>query len=272
VTEINQLDINAMEMLELTSRTFFIPISYLAPSLKEAVAAAYLCMRAIDEIEDHPELPSQIKYELLKSVSQIILKPDYEIQLSKLFEPYSEVLPAVTIRLSEWINYCPSTIVEKVLESTSIMSIGMAKWVLKDWQIKTEADLDDYTYYVAGLVGVMLTDIWKWYDSTDADRDLAVAYGRGLQSVNILRNQLEDSTRGVNFFPDGWNLDDMFEYARRNLNMANEYVKQIKSETILLFCQIPLALAIGTLEALTEGKDKMSRDEVNALVNLVLGK
>ena len=46
------------------------------------------------------------------------------------------------------------------------MAEGMAKWVAKNWIIDTEADLDDYTYYVAGLVGVMLSDIWKWYDGT----------------------------------------------------------------------------------------------------------
>ena len=32
---------------------------------------------------------------------------------------------------------------------------GMAKWVQKDWVINSrEDDLDDYTYYVAGLVEV----------------------------------------------------------------------------------------------------------------------
>jgi farnesyl-diphosphate farnesyltransferase len=46
----------ALHMLEQTSRTFFIPIMRLDEGLQEAVASAYLCMRAIDEIEDHPEL------------------------------------------------------------------------------------------------------------------------------------------------------------------------------------------------------------------------
>ena len=60
--------------------------------------------------------------------------------------------------------------------------------------------MDDYTYYVAGLVGVMLSDIWKWYDGTETDRELAIAFGRGLQTVNILRNREEDAERGVSFF------------------------------------------------------------------------
>ena len=44
---------DVMDTLRATSRTFFIPISRIPSGLQEAVASAYLCMRAIDEIEDH---------------------------------------------------------------------------------------------------------------------------------------------------------------------------------------------------------------------------
>lgn len=52
---------------------------------------------------------------------------------------------------------------------------------------------------------------------TQTDPNLAVAFGRGLQAVNIIRNRNEDLSRGVDFFPDGWKLKEMFLYARRNL-------------------------------------------------------
>ncbi len=55
----------AMDVLEETSRTFFIPISRLPYHLKEAVSSAYLCMRAIDEIEDHSQLDNSTKEKLL---------------------------------------------------------------------------------------------------------------------------------------------------------------------------------------------------------------
>ena len=80
------------------------------------------------------------------------------------------------------------------------MAEGMAKWVGKNWQVKTKEDFDEYTYYVAGLVGVMLSELWKWSADIETDRELAIAYGRGLQAVNILRNVDEDSERGVKFF------------------------------------------------------------------------
>ncbi|KAB7705622.1 phytoene/squalene synthase family protein [Bacillus aerolatus] len=267
--EINDLHRDANNILKETSRTFFIPISYLSPGLREAVSSAYLCMRAIDEIEDHPKLQSKIKSDLLYSVSHILRKPFNDSDLSALFHPYKSHLPQVTLRLSDWIKVCPPTIVENVLHATSDMAKGMADWVTKEWRIKDEKDLDDYTYCVAGAVGVMLSDIWKWYDGTETDKHLATAYGRGLQSVNILRNHTEDKERGVTFFPDGWELDDMFSYAQRNLELADIYLEDIKTGSIRNFCKIPLALAHSTLKALTEGKEKMSRAEVTEVVSRV---
>jgi farnesyl-diphosphate farnesyltransferase len=273
VSETNYISSEARDVLKATSRTFYIPISHLTQGIQESVASAYLCMRAIDEIEDHPELQSASKSELLFSVSQILQKkPFNEDELIDLFQPYKSLLPKVTLQLGDWIKVCPPTIVESVIDSTSIMAKGMAEWVQKDWQIKNEEDLDQYTYYVAGLVGVMLSDIWKWYDHTETDKDLAIAFGRGLQAVNILRNHKEDKTRGVSFFPDGWELEDMFSYAKRNLELADLYVKDIKTDSILKFCKIPLALAHGTLKALMNGKEKMSRVEVLKVVSRVVGK
>src|SRR4051794_7281545 len=212
---------SAIDMLMATSRTFFIPISHLPSGLQEAVTAAYLCMRAIDEIEDHAQLQLETKYNLLRSISLLLKKPFNNKELMALFHPYNSILPEVTLRLGDWISLCPPTIVENISNATSTMAKGMADWVLKEWRIQTEEDLNEYTFYVAGLVGVMLSDIWKWYDDVETDKDLAIAFGRGLQSVNILRNHAEDLERGVDFFPDGWELEDMYSYARRNLALGD---------------------------------------------------
>ena len=273
MSETNYINSEARDVLKATSRTFYIPISHLTKGLQEAVASAYLCMRAIDEIEDHPELPSSTKSDLLLSVSQILQrKPFNEDELKELFEPYQSILPKVTLQLGNWIKVCPPTILESILNSTATMAKGMAEWVRKDWQIKNEEDLDQYTYYVAGLVGVMLSDIWRWYDQTETDENLAIAFGRGLQAVNILRNHDEDKTRGVSFVPEGWEVKEMFAYAERNLELADLYIKDIKNSSILHFCKIPLALAHGTLEALMKGKEKMSRLDVLKVVSRVVGK
>jgi farnesyl-diphosphate farnesyltransferase len=262
---------DAMEMLALTSRTFLIPINGLVPELKEAVASAYLCMRAIDEIEDHPELPSDAKVSLLTGIGRIVQESSRSGALQSLFLPYRELLPAVTVRLNDWIELCPSTITDRVLQSTAQMADQMAEWVEKEWQIKTEDDLDYYTYCVAGAVGELLTDLWMWYDGTATDRTKAVAFGRGLQAVNILLNRNDDHTRGVAFFPDGWGMDEMVAYTRKNLQQADEYIAAIPPGPIYQFCSIPLALAHGSLNALAAGESKLRRSDVLEIVSRLTG-
>jgi farnesyl-diphosphate farnesyltransferase len=270
--ENDPLTSDAMEMLLKTSRTFFIPISYLSPGLKEAVASAYLCMRAIDEIEDHPLLDEQVKIFLLRSISNILRNDKSDADLAELLYPYQSVLPEVTLRLSNWIKFCPTTIVDEILMSTSIMADGMAEWVKKGWTIENENDLNDYTFYVAGLVGVMLSEIWKWSDSVETDKEQSIAFGRGLQAVNILRNRDEDIERGVDFFPDGWSFEDMVNFTKRNLSLGDRYIESIKPGPIRVFCEIPLSLAYSTLESLLDGKEKISRSDVNEIVSKIVSK
>ncbi|GIO23314.1 squalene/phytoene synthase family protein [Oceanobacillus sp. J11TS1] len=265
------LEKDAMKVLKQTSRTFYIPIKLLNKTLRKTVGSAYLCMRAVDEIEDHEEMDAEVKKHLLIETSRLLKEDVFPREAyQQLVAPHENELPEVTLRLADWIDFCPEAIQQKVKESTSEMAEGMAKWVEKEWNVETKEDLDEYTYYVAGLVGVMLSDIWDWYDGTKTDRDLAIGYGRGLQAVNILRNMDEDAERGVGFFPNDWSTKEMFAYAEANLQKADEYMTQISTKNILLFCRIPLALAHKTLNALKDGKEKMSRDEVEETVDKII--
>ncbi|HIS28466.1 MAG TPA: phytoene/squalene synthase family protein [Candidatus Avamphibacillus intestinigallinarum] len=271
MTNQKMLEKEAMQILKDTSRTFYIPIKLLKQPLRNTVASAYLCMRAIDEIEDHETLETDVKTHLLRKTSILLNESFDETAYKELTLPYKEELPEVTLRLADWIHFCPDGVVNKVQKATGTMAIGMANWAEKNWDVQTEEDLDDYTYYVAGLVGVMLSDIWEWYDGTVTDRELAIGYGRGLQAVNILRNEKEDlAERGVGFFPVDWSRQDMFAYAERNLAKADLYMEDIKTRNITLFCKIPLALAKRTLKALKRGEEKITRDEVKETVDEIM--
>ncbi len=261
---------DAMRVLKETSRTFYIPIKLLKPTLRKTVGSAYLCLRAIDEIEDHEQLEPSKKIAMLRATAELLREGFDATGYAALLDSEKDNLPEVTRRLADWLAVCPPDLFDNVRDVTAIMADGMAKWVERDFQIETKEDLDDYTYYVAGLVGVMLSDIWEAYDGTVTDRELAIGYGRGLQAVNMLRNQEEDAERGVRFLPDGWTRDDLFAYAKTNLAMADEYIKSIQTKNIILFCKIPLALAKKTLAALERGDEKMKRDEVNATVEEIL--
>jgi farnesyl-diphosphate farnesyltransferase len=259
---------DALRVLKETSRTFYIPITFLQKDLKHAVAASYLIFRAIDEIEDHDEVNNEIKYSVLMQLSELFKHPFDEDEYLKILNPIKVKMPEVTLRLGEWLQACPENALTIVLKASSEMAHGMAKWAKANWEIHTREDLDDYTYYVAGLVGVMLSDLWEWDSGMKTDRDLAISYGRGLQAVNILRNEKEDlSERGVSFVPDDWTRTELFHYAEENLANADKYLKSINKRSILLFCRLPLALAHKSLKAMQAGREKMSRAEVAQTVD-----
>jgi farnesyl-diphosphate farnesyltransferase len=260
---------DAFDILKATSRTFFIPISRLPSGLKEAVASAYLCMRAIDEIEDHPDLDGATKSRLLRAISltlQAAVDGSTIHDVSLEWGLHQADLPEVTVRIAEWALLAPTPIAARVWEATAAMADRMAYWAETNWAIHTEADFDRYTFSVAGSVGLLLSDLWGWYDGTQTNRSQAVGFGRGLQSVNILRNRREDGDRGVNFFPDGWTEADMFAYTRRNLALADDYTRSLPPGPVAEFCQLPLALAHATLDALARGEEKLSRVAVMALI------
>ena len=263
------LHTHALEVLKKTSRTFYIPISLLPEKLQAAVASAYLCMRAIDEIEDHAELDNITKVKLLKQIS-LNLQETFSNSPSHHFtqglEAYQQILPEVTLQIGEWSILAPETIAPRIWDATAAMADRMAYWAENNWTIHTEADLDRYTFSVAGAVGLLLSDLWAWYDGTQTNRAYAIGFGRGLQAVNIVRNHSEDLRRGVDFLPSDWTIKDMQAYARRNLKLADLYTQSLTSGPALDFCQIPLALAYGTLEAIASGKEKLTRNDVLILV------
>lgn len=260
----------AMRVLKETSRTFYIPITFLKSDLKHSVASAYLVMRAIDEIEDHELISNDTKYELLMQVSELFKRPFTEEAYLRIIEPVKEQLPEVSLRLYDWVQACPEGSRPMMMEISNEMAFGMAKWAKKNWQVQTKEDLDDYTYYVAGVVGVYLSRLWYWSYGQETDLDLAIGFGRGLQAVNILRNQKEDSEeRGVSFVPDGWSRDDLFAYAEDNLKKADAYIATLSEKSTVMFCRLPLEFAHKSLKAMKKGQEKMSRAEVEQTVNEV---
>ena len=193
-----------MKVLEETSRTFYIPIALLPEGIKEAVASAYLCLRAIDEVEDHPKLENKVKAKILRDMSVKLQQGTDQFTAADFtpdFGEYADVLPEVTLRIGEWVLFGPKDIAPRIWDATAAMADRMAYWAEVNWKIETRKDLDAYTFSVAGAVGLLLCELWAWWDSTKTDRQLALGFGRGLQSVNIVRNSSEDKDRGVTFYP-----------------------------------------------------------------------
>jgi len=259
-----------LKILEETSRTFYLPIVRLPQGLQEAVASAYLCMRAIDEIEDHPTLDPQQKSKILQSVS-FSLQGQHSVdnfkleELKDVFRDLS-VLPEVTLRLGEWAILAPSAIAPRIWDATAAMAERMAMWAQRGWSVVTQSDLDRYTFSVAGAIGLLLCDLWGWFEGLQPERSHAISFGRGLQAVNILRNRKDDLKRGVDFYPEGWGDVDMENYARDHLSSSENYSSSFPA-LYKSFIAIPHALAIATLDARSVGKQKLSRTDVLQIVS-----
>jgi len=93
---------DALNSLKETSRTFAIPISRLPCGLREAVMSGYLCLRAIDEVEDHPELDNPTKAALLRAISRTLQTRFDDGDLPAVLHSHRHALPDVTLRVGDW--------------------------------------------------------------------------------------------------------------------------------------------------------------------------
>ncbi|GGV55593.1 squalene/phytoene synthase family protein [Streptomyces spectabilis] len=254
------------EVLWETSRTFYLPITGLPHRLREAVAAAYLQLRAVDEIEDHPTLLARDKRALLTALADCLQTRPIDSR-SVLLRSHAASLPAVTMRMEEWLFLAPEPVRARVAECTSVMARRMADWAASGWRIGDEDDLDRYTYAVAGSVGLLLADLWAWYDGTDSHRGHAVEYGRMLQAVNIRKDLHTDRHRGVTFLPTGWDVNRLDLYIQRKMRYATAYVQALPNGPARTFCLLPYELARATVDVLAAGGEKLTRAQVHAIVH-----
>lgn len=243
---------DAVRVLEETSRTFFVPTMSLPEPLREAVMASYLCLRAVDEIEDHLVLSVERRQELLRAVSLLLQGPFTEAQFHDLLGDQGDGLPAVSVRLHEWLMLCPGDIAPQVWEATAVMADRMAYWLGRP--ITDRQDLDRYCYAVAGAVGLLLSDLWAWHSGVRTDRRNAVNFGRALQTVNILRDQLTDQKHGLWFIPPGWDNADLIRYGVEYLLQADSYVQALPFGPARSFCSTVLEYSWAGIDEATGGE------------------
>ncbi|MBN2425051.1 MAG: squalene/phytoene synthase family protein [Calditrichaceae bacterium] len=284
-----------LNMLPRVSRTFAPTIRMLPKALNVPVTVAYLLCRIADTVEDSSALSIDQKEELLQIYIAIFEaeKPEDTI---KVFLEKLKVLPRETndeelshnlpVVMDVFFSFSP--ILQKQIAFWVIeMSRGMRKYAQSSYKrrfafLKSMKELDEYTYYVAGTVGYLLTEIFSFYSKkiTPAIKDklehLAESFGKGLQMVNIIRDMATDLRRGQSYIPD--ELLKKYRLSRRNifeqenaaraeqlfnemickaiehLDRALDYILLIpKEETrIRLFCMLPLFWAMRTLQKIQE--------------------
>ena len=66
---------------------------------------------------------------------------------------------------------------------------------------------------------------------------------------------------------ENWSDEDMQTYARTNLKEFGDYLQELPATTFSDFVRIPRALAVATLDAIAEGREKLTRSEVLKIVS-----
>src|ERR1700689_4953514 len=203
-------------ILPHVSRTFALTIPQLPLGLRTAVTSAYLLCRIADTIEDEPALSPPETLAFLQRFSALLaghgdarqLAREIELRLSdrtlaterELVSNMERVL-AVLARL----NSAQRAAIQRCVE---LMCQGMPRFQfsasLKG--LARSTDLDDYCYYVAGVVGEMLTDLFCDYSPQIARQRpalsaIAASFAQGLQMTNILKDIWEDRSRGACWLP-----------------------------------------------------------------------
>jgi farnesyl-diphosphate farnesyltransferase len=141
-------------------------------------------------------------------------------------------------------------------------------------------DLKDYCYIVAGIVGELLTGVFL-FDTPSLLEERAeleaqmIAFGEGLQLVNILKDASDDARDGRVYLPHGVSRAEVFTLARADLDGANRYVQSLQRGAAprgyLAFCGISLMLAFASLDKLEHAGpgSKVSREDVARLFGVL---
>lgn len=298
-------------ILPLVSRTFALNIRLLPPTLKAEVGAGYLICRILDTVEDAPDRDASFKSPLLKSFTAFLenkslsSRPWFEKALAAEMTPGERDLLLGGQQVLDVFHHFSETTRSVMIPPIRRMAEGMAATADRTppggrLHLETTEDLLGYCYFVAGTVGELLTGLFEnhlgFRSNREALRQNAVAFGNGLQLVNILKDIAGDSGRGVCYIPgdalarEGLTLESFWAWQRpdanrrilnglkalaaRELTAALEYTRALPVLPVGLrrFCAVPLMLAMETLALLgAEWNQPMGRLKIDrAVVRRVL--
>ncbi len=206
-------------MLASVSRSFYLTIRILPAKLRAPIGLAYLLARASDTIADSADAPAEVRLKHLAKFAQMIRGGTTagidELQREiKPSAPGERELIAKLDRCLAWLASMPeadrreiAAVMEKIIRG---QTLDLERFARRDGVValQSAAELDEYTYLVAGCVGEFWTRIclrhlprYATLDAAELER-LGVSFGKGLQLVNILRDAPADLRDGRCYLPE----------------------------------------------------------------------
>jgi farnesyl-diphosphate farnesyltransferase len=283
------------------SRTFALTIPELPPGLREVVTNGYLLCRIADTIEDDPAL-SVPERQRFHAQFQAAVAGDgdasaFALELaprlsSRTLDAERELVrnTAQVVRVTHSFEPRQRSALTRCVR---IMCTGMPGFQRGGRRrgLNDVDEMHEYCYYVAGVVGEMLTELFCAYspriDARRADLErLCVSFGQGLQMTNILKDVWEDLEHGFCWLPrdvferrgfdlaklapgqtsvafeDG--LRELIAIAHGHLRDALEYTLALPKDEkgIRRFCLWALGMAVLTLRKINRHADFSASREV----------
>jgi farnesyl-diphosphate farnesyltransferase len=300
-------------VLRSVSRSFYLSLRFLPKPLRDPLSLAYLLARATDTIADTPEPPVGIRVEALRNLAAAIQGTPGESAITQLRESFGslqqneaertliEQVPALLDWLGEMGPYDRGE-VRNVLEKITrgqMLDLERFEPSTSIRGLQTAAELDEYTYLVAGCVGEFWTrlcfaHIPNFSEKPESElRELGVRYGQGLQLINILRDAGDDLRNGRCYLPAdeldslGLRPGDILtdpsraepviarwrEKAESGVEAGIEYACAIRNRRVRFATALPALIGARTLTFLREAgpesltrRVKVSRTEVRKII------
>lgn len=261
------------EHLNKVSRSFALTIPLIPNPLRDCISLAYLLCRVVDTVEDDALAPLVDRITWLSDFSFLSGSDfaDLDVLLAlkkRALELTStggsaaddiELLKVMDKAVNLLLNY-DEEIQAVLCRALSIMSHGMSSNLRRrlheaNHTVSDLDEVDSYCYFVAGVVGEMLAELFVLHDR-EVDKkellELAVSFGEGLQLTNILRDRARDATRGVSFIPAS-SEEEVLEYVaitEGHLSDAIAFICSLskkESAGVRLFCFTNVVMALYLL-------------------------
>ena len=313
------MDARLRRLLKQTSRSFYLSIRVLPAAIRPQIGLAYLLARTTDAVADARGIAVEQKRETIRCMmaaissaaeGEAVSPPDLS-SVARQLDPAENLLMSSFARsqgsLARLEEGDRHRIGEVLTTITSGQELDLDRFGNAGEDriaaLETDAELDDYTYRVAGCVGEFWTRMCRAHLFPKSELDDAgllingVRFGKGLQLVNILRDLPRDLRQGRCYIPrarleqnalmprdllDTTASDRFRPLYRTYLDLADghleagwAYIAALprRQARVRLACVWPLLIGSRTLELLRAGyvlaggpPVKVSRSEVRRLM------
>jgi len=214
------MNVPLRKLLKETSRSFYLTLRVLPGRVRSQIGLAYLLARTTDTIADSEIIPVAQRLRALQQLRERILglrstRLDFSEIAGRQGDPAErQLLEKCELSLAQLRDLSPEDLarVREVLRTIiSGQELDLQRFAHVSFEsliaLPNEAELDDYTYRVAGCVGEFWTKMCRTHLFPKAKLEEtqllaeAVRFGKGLQLVNILRDLPADLRKGRCYLP-----------------------------------------------------------------------